>query len=121
MLQRIQNNCLKICANKPKRYGTDRLHQELKIPLLLNRREAHLRNFAYKRTKHAINLQVKVRETRANQAPLLKAYKPISKSWLNSVSSKTAQCWNRLPMEIRNIVDDKKFKKRTKMDLLKLY
>ena len=118
LLQKIQNNCLKICAEKSKRYRTMAIHKELKIPTLMQRRNAHIRNFAFKMAQDNENLKIKARETRIHQAPLLKVFRSTNKSWNTSVSNKCAKCWNHLSVDVRKIKCENKFKKLTKHELL---
>ena len=44
-LQRLQNRCLKICKGYNMRFDTDALHAIIKVPLLKQRRQAHINNF----------------------------------------------------------------------------
>ena len=49
-LHRLQNRCLKLCQGQERRYNTNRLHRETKVPLLRERRRVHTLNyFMYKR------------------------------------------------------------------------
>ena len=116
-IQRIQNKCLKICYEKSKRYNAESLHNELKIPMLKIRREKHIRNYSFKLTKNVSNLRIKARELRSNQAPLLKTIRATNQSWMHSVGNKCSSCWNQLNTVIRNIKDEKLFKKQTNRDL----
>ena len=117
MLQRLQNNCLKICNNKPKMYNTLLLHKECKIPFLKERRKAHIRNYSHKYSKCDKHIKKPVRLTRSNKAPVLQINKPTCKAITNSIFYKCAIIWNQLGSEIRKIEDEKVFKKMTKKDL----
>ena len=117
-LQKLQNNCLKICYNKPKLYSTQTLHKECKMPLLEKRREAHIRNYSFKYSKKDIYLKKSVRHTRCSIAPILKISRPTCKAITNSIQHKCATAWNQLKSETRLIDNEKTFKKRTKQELL---
>ena len=70
-LQRLQNRGLKLCLGYNKRTNTKQIHKEAQVPLLEDRRRAHLLNFMYirrdRRPELLNNSEIK---TRAHDAPL---------------------------------------------------
>ena len=50
-LQRLQNRCLKFCLKKSVLTSTDYIHQEVKLPMLAERRTYHARVYGFKRSQ----------------------------------------------------------------------
>ena len=84
------------------------------MPTLKKRREAHLKNYAFKLTRNEQNLNKIRKRTRKNRPPLMKLYRSKCKAYTNGVYNKCGAIWNQLDVETRNIEDLKKFKFETK-------
>ena len=117
-LQKLQNRCLKVCEKVPFRTPTLEVHKSTKVPYLSLRRQAHIRNYAFKRSKDDTYIEVMNRRTRLADAPILKCDLAHCTAYERSVKYKTAQSWNNLDVSVRNIVESQEFKLRTKTDLL---
>ena len=111
--------CLKLCQGQGRRYNTNRLHRETKVPLLRKRRKAHTLNFMYKRKENRREL-LNNREirTRAHDAPTFNIAIPRCEAFKRSVGYHGSEEWNSLPPDIRNIESYQKFKERQKRDML---
>ena len=84
-LQRAQNKCLKICMLTNVKTDTDLVHSHTKVPKLVNRRKAHLRNFMFKRKEKLDLLDAIEVRTRARDAPLFKTEFPRYEAYKRSV------------------------------------
>ena len=82
-----------------------------------HRREAHLLNFVYKRAHGAGYNRGANRNLRRFKAPILKEVRSNNSSFEKSVLYQGATIWNRQPVEDRNIVTHKLFKKMQKHKL----
>ena len=51
-LQTLQNKCLRLCTGRDRRFDTDRAHKLANVPLLKDRRSAHVRNFMFFKRKN---------------------------------------------------------------------
>ena len=101
-LQKLQNKCLKICKGKERRFSNDAIHKLLKVPMLKDRREAHLLNFMYLRKNKVYLLNNREIRTRAHDAPLFKTKIPRCEAYKRSIGYRGSTKWNGLPPDIRN-------------------
>ena len=117
-LQRLQNKCLKTCLKLNIRTPTEQIHQITGMPYLEDRREAHIRNFAYKRSRKENYIDKELKNTRMWKAPVLKRLSSNCIAYDRSIRELTAKAWNPLDDKIRNLETYKLFKYKTKRDLL---
>ena len=117
-LQRLQNKCLKTCLKLNIRTPTEQIHQITGMPYLEDRREAHIRNFAYKRSRKDKYIDKELKNTRMWRAPVLKRLSSNCIAYDRSIRELTAKAWNPLDDKIRNLETYKLFKYKTKRDLL---
>ena len=117
-LQILQNRALRICLNKDSRYHVNLLHSESNIPLLTNRRNTHILNFIYPRSKIAIYLKPEVRPLRLYTAPVMTEIPSNNMPFERSLLYQGARRWNLLPIDERNIPNHISFKKKQKLKLL---
>ena len=113
-LQKLQNRALRVCLKAHSRENVETLHANAKIPMLFNRRNAHVCNYAHHRAQNISYLTVNQLTTRAHDAPLLKEIVPNYKVVKNAPAYKTAKAWNSLPVPTRLIVDRDAFKHKQK-------
>ena len=71
-IQRFQNRCIKFCMGLNVRTSTTLIHKLARINMLNERRESHLLNLAYKRSKSKFFTEEINILTRAGNAPKLK-------------------------------------------------
>ena len=117
-LQRLQNRCLKLCMRKDRRFSTEEVHRLAKVPMLRDRREAHVLNFMYKRKSNVSLLNNREIRTRAHDAPLFEVIVPRCEAFKRSVGYSGAICWNNLAPNIRNIISYGEFKHKQKLRML---
>ena len=86
-LQRLQNRCLKICKGFNVRFETKELHTITKMPMLEDRRAAHVivNNFMYSRLGKKELLDEHNIRTRAHDALLFKVAIPKNEAFKRSV------------------------------------
>ena len=87
------------------------------MPYLEDQREAHIRNFAYKRSRKDQFIDKETKSTRMWRAPVLKRLCSNCKEYDRSVRELTAKVWNPLDDKIRNLETYNLFKYKTKIDL----
>ena len=110
-LQILQNRALKVCLKVDKKHPTYDIHKRTKVKLLENRRIIHLKTLAYGYSQN-INLLTKPqRNTRANNAPLLKQTRSQIKAHERSTLEMAARVWNAQTVKERQIPDLKTYKK----------
>ena len=102
-LQTLQNKCLRICLGEHRRFSTDRAHKQANVPLLCDRRNAHVLNFMYLRKSNRALLNLREIRTRAHDAPLFSVTVPRCEAFKRSVSYFGSVAWNNLVPESRNI------------------
>ena len=93
------------------------VHDQAKLPMLVERRLYHSRIRGFKVTRVESNLVRVVRTTRANTAPLLKYNIIHSAAYERSIEVVVARAWNGLPKETRNIERISVFKSEMKKSL----
>ena len=101
-LQRLQNRCLKIFANRDKRFSTDQAHKLASVPFLKDRRKAHVLNFMYKRQGKRELMNTREIRTRAHDAPLFNVTIPRCEAFKRSIGYFGSEEWNSLAPAIRN-------------------
>ena len=101
-LQRLQNRCLKICANKDRRFSTDQGHRLASVPFLKDRRRAHVLNFMYKRKGKRELMNNREIRTRAHDAPLFNVTIPRCEAFKRSIGYFGSEEWNGLSPTVRN-------------------
>ena len=109
-LQRLQNRALKLCLGLNTREDTEFVHRSAKIPLLVNRRKAHVYNFMYKRKELKVNLDVPTIRTRSADAPRFILPAPNLQCYKRSVEYSGAKAWNNLPTDLKLVPNYLSFK-----------
>ena len=109
-LQRMQNRALRICLRAPPLTPIRTLHVQTGVPLLENRRRAHLLNFMYKRKNNINYLANQGRNTRLFEGAVLNTVVAKRKAAERSIYIKGAAAWNALPASIRNLPSYQIFK-----------
>ena len=117
-LQKLQNKCLKICLEKTRRFGTERVHNLAEVPLLTDRRSAHVCNFMYKRKCNKELLNNREIRTRAYDAPVFNVPIPRCEEFRRSVCFHGSSRWNNLPADTRNINKFEAFKRNQKLAMM---
>ena len=122
-LQRLQNRVLRICLALEGRSNVDDMHNRCNINKLEHRKEAHLLNFVYKRSRDEKYIQTGARELRRYNAPISREIKSNNKSFERSIIFQGATLWNVQSVDIREVDTLKEFKKiqKTKLNALLLY
>ena len=118
-LQRLQNRCLKICANLNRLFSTDQLHKNLSIPFLADRRKAHVLNFMYSRMSRPELLNTREIRTRAHDAPLFNVTIPRCEGFKQSIGYFGSTEWNELQPSTHNIDPFLAFKYHNKKEMFK--
>ena len=95
-LQYAQNRCLKTCLLLPHLTDTDYVHAKANLPLLAERRKAHMLNYMYKRSTQDAYVDNRLLHTRAHEGPLLRILRSNSAQYDRSVEYHGAGCWNSL-------------------------
>ena len=113
-LQRLQNKCLKICRGLNVRFNTRELHVTTKVPMLEDRRVAHINNFMHGRLERQHLIDHRDIRTRAHDAPMFLVKVPNLEAYKRAVEYAGALRWNSLSPEIRNIKCATVFKARQK-------
>ena len=114
-LQSIQNRCLKTCLRLNLRTSTLEIHKKSNLTTLDLRRENHLLNIAYKRSRNSYyTIQSQEQRTRLRQAPVLKTSIPNCRAYINSIEYQTASLWNVIPLPLKNLSNIIEFKKSSK-------
>ena len=114
LLQRVQNRCIKYCLKVPMGTSTNVIHVTSNLPKLLDKRVYHLQIYGFKKAQITKYTDIRPRQTRAATAPLLKYSHVILSSYEHSLEVVTAQTWNALRPEYRNIKEILKFKNTMK-------
>ena len=73
------------------------------MPYLEDRREAHIRNFAYKRSRKENYIDKELKNTSMWKAPVLKRLSSNCIAYDRSIRELTAKAWNPLDDKIRNL------------------
>ena len=116
-LQTDQNRCLKICLKLDRLTHTDYVHYKADIPMLADRRHAHLLNYMYVRSRNLSYMDERAIHTRAHMGPMVKVLRSNCTAYDRSVEYHGAVSWNSLP-PARRIVDTLSiFKYQTKIAL----
>ena len=113
-LQNIQNRALRLCLKERQALSISDLHNKCKLGTLQNRRQAHLLNLIFYRTKLQDYIDTREIRTRAHDDILLKVERPLCTKFTSSVLYKGALAWNALGPLTRSIVTYEKFKKVTR-------
>ena len=113
-LQQMQNRALRICLKAPLLTSVKSLHLVANVPLLVNRRQAHLLNFMYKRKSNTNYLANKGRNTRLFEGTVLNSILARNKTAKRSTYIKGAIAWNMLPARVRSIPTYEAFKNHQK-------
>ena len=117
-IQRLQNRALKVCLNVGKFEETEVVHRRAKIPLLSNRRKAHLLSYMYKQKELGLNLVVNGVNTRSAGAPKFVLPSPNLQCYKGRIEYSGAKAWNSMPIEYRLIPSYKSFKAKIHKELL---
>ena len=116
-IQRIQKRCLKICLNTNPPPNIGQAHSMTKVNYLSDRRQSHLLNFVFSRTKRTSFIDSRVIVTRTHDEVLLKVEQPRCAKFTHSILYKGALVWNGLDKEYRALTDGAKFKRSMKKSL----
>ena len=116
-LQRAQNRCIKICLKVNRRTATDVIHARVRLPKLSDRRLAHQKILAFKRSKQSRYLDQRYLSTRLRDGPVLKVDMLHSEIYKKSVEYSTGVLWNALDVRVRNIDSLHTFKMLVKSEL----
>ena len=119
LLQTVQNRCLKYCYKVPILTSTNVIHKRASLPKLQDRRIYHAQIYGFKQSQKVDALNIRPRNTREAQAPLLKYSNIVLTSYEKSLEVFIAQTWNDLDKVYRNIVDISSFKTEMKTLLSK--
>ena len=118
-LDHLQKRAIKICLRLGQNTPEDMLLRSAKVAKLIDRREAHLLNFMYRKKDCIALLDIKKVNTRARAAPLFKTIIPKCEKYKQSVFYNGAIKWNSLPVKTRNIGSYNSFKSLQKTNMLK--
>ena len=88
-----------------------------KVNYLSDRRQSHLLNFVFSRTKRTSFIDSRVIVTRTHDEVLLKVEQPRCAKFTHSILYKGALAWNGLDKEYRAQTDGAKFKRSMKKSL----
>ena len=102
-LQKLQNRAMRIHLNANNCQHVDNLHHDMAISKLCDRRTYHLSIYAYKRSRNDEYLDKKPIVTRQRDAPLMKSFKSDYKVVDRCVYLQTANLWNKMDIDTRNI------------------
>ena len=114
-LQRMQNRALKIIFRLNRRFPTKELHQTAGVLMLDKRREMHLLNLMYKRSKIDQYIDARSINTRAHRGTLMLIERPTLDKFRASVKFAGATLWNSLPTELQTINTYNSFRYQTKL------
>ena len=117
-LQRLQNKCLKICKGYNMRFETEALHTITRVPMLRERRVAHINNFMYGRLSNPSLLDARDIRTRAHDAQLFKVAVPKLEAYKRAVVYAGSNQWDNLPIDTRNIQNLSLFKSKQRAAML---
>ena len=109
-LQKLQSRALGICLRSPPRTPVISLHKRAGLPMLADRRHAHLLNYMYKRSLKAEYHVVRPRNTRLFEGTVLQTVRPKKQCVEKSVYVKGTRAWNSLSVTVRNIPNYNAFK-----------
>ena len=114
-LQVLQNKGLRCALGKDLEAHIDDLHSEANLWKLKYRREMHLYNLMFDKSKVESNLRNVRREgavTRASTKKLLKIARPRTEKFKKSLSYRGPKKWNNLPVKVQTLISKKEFKTR---------
>ena len=109
-LQRLQNQCLRICARSRDHIPTTELHCRYKVGVLESRRQAHLNNYMFKQQNNTDLVDQRMIRTRAHNGTLFKVEYPYLEKYKQSTYYRGALLWNGLSAATRNIASYTSFK-----------
>ena len=96
---------------------TDYIHQEVKLPKLVERRKYHAQIVGFKRSRIEDFVTATVRQTRTNVAPVLNYRIIHCAAYERALEVYVSRIWNALKPEIRLTEDLKMFKILMKKEL----
>ena len=108
-LQRLQNQCLRICARSRDHIPTTELHCRYKVGILESRRQAHLNNSTFKQQNNSDLVDQRIIRTRAHGKIYIKKRAYLEK-YKQSTFYHGALLWNGLSAATRNIASYTSFK-----------
>ena len=109
-IQRIQNRCLKICLHMNPPPTTNQAHSTTKVNYLSDRRNSHLLNFVFSRSKCNCYIDSrKIPVVTSTHKVLLKIEQPRCAKFTYSVLYKGALAWNGLNKECRALTNSGEF------------
>ena len=101
-MQKLQNKALRLCLQRNNRANVPQLHKDSGVNYVLDKRDANLRNFMFKRKCNTNLLQSQPRNLRRFDAFLFKEYVSNNKSFESCILYQGAQKWNALTVKERN-------------------
>ena len=102
-LDRLQYRAIRICFDLDRRTHRQDLLDLAKLPRLCYRRQAHLRNFMYKRKNIPDYIDQGEHKTRIHDAPVMITIRANNSQFAKSVLLRGANEWNSLTAVVRNI------------------
>ena len=109
-LQTLQNCNMRLCLDLHPRANVQWIHQQAKLNLLEDRRNAHLLNFMYKRSQNPQYKDIRELPLRQLDAPSIIAPNYVKTSSQLHIDYRGASAWNSLPVELRCITTYNNFK-----------
>ena len=119
-LQKIQNQCLRICSNSDIRTSVIEMHRRARVANLKDRRLEHLKNFMFKMKTNENLIDRRQRNTRAYDAIVFTTQFPRCNKYKQSTLFRGATAWNQLPVHERNIASYSRFKYIQKRAMLEV-
>ena len=113
-IQTLQNTNIRLCLDLHPRANVQWIHQQAKLNLLEDRRNAHLLNFMCKRSKNPKYLDLRDLPLRRFDGPMLLVPDYTKSSSQLHINYKGATSWNNLPVEMRLIQTYTQFKNMQK-------
>ena len=117
-LQRLQNQCLRICARSRDLIPTTELHCRYKVGILESRRQGHLNNYMFKQQNNTDLIDQLIIRTRAHDGTLFKVEYPYLEKYKQSTFYHGTLLWNDLSSATRNIASYTSFKLLQKRAML---
>ena len=119
-LQRLQNSNIRLCLSLPPLTRTNDIHRLANLNLLEDRRNAHLLNQMYKRSRNSEYADNRNLPLRSFTAPILKVPNFQKYRSKQSVIYRGSTNWNLLPPPLRSLPSYEVFKHKQKVLMLTL-
>ena len=112
-LQVLQNKGLRCALNRDKEAHVDDLHDEAKLWKLKHRRDLHLYNLMFDKSKIEVNLRTARRVgaiTRASAKKQLKIARPRTEKFRKSLAYRGPLKWNNLHVDTQKLISKNEYK-----------